>query len=615
MDLFTVGTEHHASQDASTEDGLRAIAAFVRINALSCIMSAQHGWLGASFSAAEILTALYFGLDERQVVLSKGHAAAAQYACLHGLGVLSRDDLLAYKDGPGAPQAHSSRGTPGILLSSGSLGQAASQVAGMACGGARGRFFVLLGDGEMQEGQVWEALQTIAHRRLLQVEILVDLNGWQSARKVAEVKGVADLGKALQGLGFSVFEVDGHDPMALVRTLEPDPERRPRAVICRTLKAGGSRFTVPLGELQPWHGRVPSWDVYLGILGEQAALASDPGFSRVLSAYLQTEPVAPPPRVSSGLLSTRDAVARRLPPLLDQHPPLCVLDADLADSCGLGPIAQPHGPHARRGQFFQLGISEQDMVSFAGGLALQGRLPLVSTYAAFMARAVEQVRTNLSMDARAIYAGNYAGLCYFSDGRSHQSLDDGLHFQALPGITVLEPATPDQAQRQLDWAVRDAQGSVYLRLHRTPQELPLAGDDSGLFDSGDPLAPLVRGRSFERCFVCAGPVAARLALDCLGHPDFDGWGLVVVSCFAPPRDRAAWAALLQPLGQVVVVEDSWAPGVLGPWLDGLLLDLGLAPRRHAVQPRGWGASFRSLEACLEHFGFTVEGVRARIAAG
>ena len=610
MKLFTVGPEHFASQDAGTEDGLRAMAAFVRINALSTIMSARHGWLGASFSAAEILTTLYFGLGEQHVVLSKGHAAAAQYACLFGLGALSREQLLAYKDGPSAPQAHSSRGTPGILLNSGSLGQAASQVAGLVVGGARGRFFVLLGDGELQEGQVWEALQTIAHRRLRQIDVLVDLNGWQSSRKVAAVKGIADLGKVLQGLGFQVFELDGHDPMALVQALEPEPGLRLRAFLCRTHKAGGSRFTAPTADIQPWHGRVPGWDVYTGILSEQAALASDPGLSQAVRSFLADAPRPPRSVPAPPLRSTRDATAQHLEALLSEHPELCVLDADLADSCRLGAIADPDGPYVRRGQFFQLGISEQDMVSFAGGLALQGRLPYVSTYAAFMSRAVEQARTNLSMDARVIYAGNYAGLCYFSDGRSHQSLDDGAHYQALPGVTVLEPATPEQAEQQLDWAVTQAPGSVYLRLHRTPQELSALPSST----PGEPLAPLVKGRGAKRLLVVAGPVAARLALDCLEQSDFAGWGLVVVSCFDPPIEPGPWRALLGEVDEIVVIEDSWAPGVLRPWLDALLLELGRCPRRMVLQPVGWGSSFRSLEACLAHFGFTVQGVRALLAS-
>ncbi len=607
-ELFTVGPEHHASQDAGTEEGLRALAAFVRINALSCIMSARHGWIGASFSAAEIITALYFGLGEQQVVLSKGHAAATQYACLFGLGRLSRRDLLSYKDGPDSPQAHACRNTPGILLDSGSLGQALSQVAGMVCGGAIGRFFVVLGDGELQEGQCWEALQTVAHRRLLNIDVIVDRNGYQSARRVAETKGVADLGRALQGLGFQVFELDGHDPLALVQVLEPPAGPRPRAVIADTHKAGGSRFLVPRDGVQPWHGRVPDPGLYLGILGEQAALASDPGLTRDYRAFRAGWPGLAPATTKSAGLATRDGFAARLIELLDEHPELCALDADLADSCGLGAIADPDERWVRKRRFFQLGISEQDMVSFAGGLALEGRLPVVNTYAAFIRRAVEQVHANQSMGARAIYAGHYAGLGYHTDGRSHQCLDDTMRFQGFPGLVLLEPVVDWQAARQLDWAVAEATDSVYLRLHRTPQQLPFDPDTAA-----HPLDPLVRGRGLQRCFVTAGPVATRLAWECLDDPAFTDWGIVAVSSFAPTADLGPWRALLESVRHIVVIEESWAPGVLRPWLDDLLVSLRLSPRRAVVQPRGWGASFRSLEACRAHFGFTVERVRALIA--
>ncbi len=607
MSLFTVGPEHHASQDASTEDGLRAIAAFVRINALSCIMSARHGWVGASFSAAEILTALYFGLGERKVVLSKGHAAAAQYACLFGLGEMSRAELLAYKDGPSAPQAHACRTTPGVLLDSGSLGQALSQVAGMLCAGARGRFYVVLGDGELQEGQVWEALQTVAHRRLLGVDVVIDRNGFQSARRVAETKGIADLGGALRGLGFQVFEVDGHDPLALVQLLEPPAGPRARVLIADTHKAGGSRLLVPRDGVQHWHGRVPDPGLYRSILGEQVALASDPGLTAGYRRHLAEGPPLGQAAKRASSRATRDGFGTGLETLLEEHPELCVLDADLADSCGLGTISDPAGRFARRGQFHQMGISEQDMVSFAGGMAVQGRLPVVSTYAAFMKRAVEQVHANLTMGARVIYAGHYAGLGYFTDGRSHQCLDDGMRFQGFPGLTLLEPAAAEQAEGMLDWAVKEAEGSVYLRLHRTARELPL-----GLLASrrGAALAPMVLAPNSKRCFVTTGPIATGLAIDCLAQADFSGWGLISPCAFGEPASLEPWRSLFEGKLEVFVIEESWAPGVLRPWLDDLLVRLRLSPVRGVLQPRGWGASFRSLEACLEHFSFTIAGVRA-----
>jgi transketolase len=252
------------------------------------------------------------------------------------------------------------------------------------------------------------------------------------------------------------------------------------------------------------------------------------------------------------------------------------------------------------------------MVSCAGGLALGGRLPVVNTYAAFLARAVEQARTNASMDARVIYLGQYAGLGYFTDGKSHQALDDLLRFQGLPGLTLLEPCHGAQAAALLDWAVERAPGAVYLRLHRTGVALPLEHADHGPFDPRDPRAPLVWGQGFRECLVSMGPVATRLGIEALATPAFSGWGLVAV-CAPDAREPEAWARFLAPLTRVVAIEETWAPGVLRPWLDDKLLSLGLHPARASLQPRGFGASFRTLEACREHFGFTVAGLKERLS--
>jgi transketolase len=248
------------------------------------------------------------------------------------------------------------------------------------------------------------------------------------------------------------------------------------------------------------------------------------------------------------------------------------------------------------------------MVSFAGGLALRGRLPVVSSYAAFLERALEQVKANAAMGARVLYAGNYAGLDYHSDGRSHQCLDDLMRLQGIPGLALLEPTTPTQAARLLDWAALRAPGSVYLRLHRSPQGLPLDRDESGLFDAAEPRSPLVRGRSFRSAFVTLGPLATRLAVEAQAQPDFAGFGLCAV-CALDEAPRSPWRALLAHAQELIAIEETWPPGALVPWLEALLRRLDLRPRLRALQPRGWGSSFRSLDDCRRHFGFTVEGLR------
>ena len=598
---FVVGPDAYRRQDARTDRGLRALTALNRINALTCIRAARHGWLGASWSAAELLTVLYFGLDGGHVILGKGHAAAMQYACLAGIGLLPVEALLSYKDGPDAPQAHSSIGTPGILTNTGSLGQALSKAAGLAWARPDERFFVVLGDGELQEGQVFEGLQTVAWRRPKNLVVVIDRNGFQTERRTDTIKPIHDLAGVLRGLGLEPLEVDGHDPAALRAALTTSTDR-PLVLIADTIKAGGSTLLAPQDGVQPWHGKVPDDALYRTLLTEQVARTGDPELTHDFEDWQRSTPLevpAPPRRPAP---STRDAFAAELECLLDEHPHLVALDADLAGSCGLARIADPDGRFVGRGQLLQMGIAEQDMTSFAGGLALAGLLPVINTYAAFHKRALEQLQVNLSEGSRFLVAGHYAGLCYFTDGRTHQSLNDLLLMRSLPGLLLLEPVTAAQTRRLLRHAVLDCDRSVYLRLRRTPAEIPIT--DTGPFDADDPLSPLVHGEGRHGWFVTAGTVATRLALDCLAEPDFAGWGLVVQSAFGHDVDPHPWRELIGST-PLLSIEESPRPGVLRPFLQDVLP--GVELRSLCVE--GWGASFRTLDACREHFGFTVGAVR------
>ena len=143
-----------------------SVGALTRINAITVCKGAEHGWPAGSFSCVEILLALHHCCpDAAEVVLSKGHAAAAQYAVLYGCGKMSERDLKSYKLGQGCPEAHAD-----IVCDTGSLGQCLSTVAGMAAAARDQRFAVVLGDGELQEGQVYEALMTLRHHKLTNVK-------------------------------------------------------------------------------------------------------------------------------------------------------------------------------------------------------------------------------------------------------------------------------------------------------------------------------------------------------------------------------------------------------------------------------------------------------------
>jgi transketolase len=275
-----------------------------------------------------------------------------------------------------------------------------------------------------------------------------------------------------------------------------------------------------------------------------------------------------------------------------------VLDADLAKACGLERIA------ARGRQFHELGIAEQDLVSFAGGRALAGKLPVVNTYAAFYKRAIEQLYLNQIDRLKVIYAGHYAGLCYFTDGKTHQSPNDLSLMMTVPELWVVEPPDAHHAAALLDWAVAEADRAVYFRLRRTPLALGLPPGPVR------PDRPLVLGDDLRRCFWTIGPVSTRLALDARRQPAFADFGLVVQSVLRGPLDLQHLGGLLHETEEIVTIEEDLAPGALHTFVAGVCRRLGRTPRLSGKSIDRWGASFRTLDACLEHFGFRPDRLPA-----
>ncbi|HNW92838.1 MAG TPA: 1-deoxy-D-xylulose-5-phosphate synthase N-terminal domain-containing protein [bacterium] len=583
---------------ASGRRRLAVLAALNRINALACIKSAEHGWLGASFSVAELLTVLTFDRRARNVILSKGHAAPMQYACLFGTGRIGAAQLRSYKNGAGALQAHTDTCTPGILVNSGSLGQALSKAAGMARVAPREEFFVIIGDGELQEGQNFEALQSIVQLGLRNLTVILDRNVFQTEYPVDAIKGIRDYRQVFAGFGYTVLAIDGHDPAAISAALRRKV-RGQKLIIAQTRKAGGSALLAPVRGKQPWHAQVPGRDLYAALLHEQAALTGNARLQTAVAAFTarlvrQPQPVPPAPR--SG--STRDLFWDAVLPHYRRNRKIMVLDADLAKSCGLDRL--PSRPR----QFVELGISEQDMVSFAGGLALRGYRPIVNTYASFFKRAYEQLCVNQSEQVPVIYAGHYAGFDYHTDGKTHQSINDLSLMRSVPGLAVFEPVTARQTRLYVDWALRQRTRSSYFRLRRTP--LPLALDDRAVRLD----CPLTAGREFARCFVTGGIVATALALRCREEQDFARWGVLVQGAYGLPLDRPWYARRLARTREIVVLEDNFRQGGLYEFTCALVNELGLRVRVRALAPDFFGWSFRTFDDCLRHFGFTPDGVRA-----
>ncbi|ANN77554.1 transketolase [Bordetella flabilis] len=262
---------------------LREKARFIRLETIRLIEIAKVGHYSSVFSCAEIFASLYYDVlsmrrgepaweDRDRFLMGKGHAAVGLFPILADHGFIPRELLDGYTR-LGSPLGDHPDMTkvPGIDFSSGSIGHALSNGAGMAMGGrmrkAPFNVFVMLGDGEMQEGQVWEAALFAAHHKLSRLIAIVDRNGYQLDGKVDDVIGVESLRDKWTAFGWQVHEVDGHDLHALtrlLRRLKADTQRTgPACVIARTVKGKGVTFM----ETEPgWHlGYLAPGDAQLAI--------------------------------------------------------------------------------------------------------------------------------------------------------------------------------------------------------------------------------------------------------------------------------------------------------------------------------------------------------------
>ena len=253
--------------------GLKEIARNIRKDIVSMIHTSKSGHPGGSLSAVEILTALYFDEmnidinnckmeDRDRFVLSKGHAAPVLYATLAERGYFDKKELLSLRKVGAMLQGHPDmKGTPGVEMSTGSLGQGFSVACGMAMASkldnAPWRVYALLGDGEVQEGLIWEAAMSAAHYKLDNMVAFLDYNGLQIDGEVEKVMNIGPIVDKFKSFGWNVIEIDGHDFDQIFAALDMAKETvgKPTMIVAKTIKGKGVSF---MENNAGWHGNAPS---------------------------------------------------------------------------------------------------------------------------------------------------------------------------------------------------------------------------------------------------------------------------------------------------------------------------------------------------------------------
>ena len=252
---------------------LENVAKEVRKDILLQVYTAQSGHPGGSLSCADILVAIYFDLIKEgdKVILSKGHASPALYAVLAEKGFFSKDELTTFRKLSSSLQGHPSLlKTNGVDASSGSLGQGLSIANGMALSFKMDQkdncVYVILGDGEIQEGQIWEASMTASHYNLNNVIAFLDYNGLQIDGSNDEVMGISPVKEKFESFGWFVQEIDGHSFEQITEAVEiAKNQEKPSMIIAKTIKGKGVSF---MENECAWHGKAPSKEQYEAALAE-----------------------------------------------------------------------------------------------------------------------------------------------------------------------------------------------------------------------------------------------------------------------------------------------------------------------------------------------------------
>lgn len=455
-----------------------------RLNALYMIMRAGSGHPGTSLSSQDITTWLW--LEEMQnsnepdknpsdtYFSSKGHDVPALYSILIGLGKLDFELIHKLRRLNGL-SGHPHLEIPYLITNTGSLGMGVSKAHGMALANRlknkTGRFYVLTGDGELQEGQFWESLQPVANAGLSEITVIVDHNKIQSDLYVKDTSDLGDLGSKFRAFGWAVWRSDGHDMAALKKAFAwaKSIKDQPQAIIADTVKGKGVSVMERMGDdgLYKFHSGAPSFENYQIAFNEISSRINENLKKAGLEPLKFESFELPPKSAPKNPLKLNAAHGDELVKIARERKDIVALDADLVLDTGLIPFKKEFPD-----RYLECGIAEQDMVSRAGGLSLRGLLPVVHSFACFLStRPNEQIYNNASEKTKIIYIASLAGLLPATPGHSHQSVRDISAVGSVPGLIMIQPSNELEARLALRWAVFKNPENTYIRICNVPAEI------------------------------------------------------------------------------------------------------------------------------------------------
>ena len=464
---------------------------------LVALCAAGSGHAGGTLSIMDITAALYLHvanhdprnpgwIDRDRIVWSTGHKAPSLYLGLAFAGFCPKDDVMLLRKLWSPYQGHPHwLKLPGVEMSTGSLGQGLSLAVGMALAGKlnekRYTTFCIMGDGEQQEGQVWEAAMEASHYKLDNLVAIIDNNHLQIDGPISEVMNIEPLAEKYRSFGWEVAKIDGHSMHEVVDALMRGKNGvgKPFLIIAETIKGKGVSF---IENVAAWHGKSPNRDEMLKGLQELGLAEKIPHAQLLAKAVAYQESVdrkleAKMPRFSKDywwnrqttmkvvMEPTRKGFGQSLAFHGDDER-VVALGLDISGSITISDFHA--GKPERKRRWLSMGIAEQSATSVAAALAKEGRLPVFGTYATFAAaRNLDQIRTSICYgNFNVLIAGAHGGVSVGPDGATHQALEDLFAMCGMPNMVVEVPCDAIETHRATDYLLLRHQGPKYLRFAR-----------------------------------------------------------------------------------------------------------------------------------------------------
>ncbi len=480
---------------------------------LVALRAAASGHAGGTLSMMDITAALYLRVakldpadpnwaDRDRVIWSTGHKAPCLYLGLAFAGYYDPKEVVTLRKIYSPFQGHPHwLKLPGVEFSTGSLGQGLSLAVGDALAlkldKRPSKVFVIMGDGEQQEGSVWEAVRDAAHYKLDNIIAIVDCNRLQIDGKVCEVMNVEPLQDKYKSFGWEVMRINGHDMQQVVDALEKARTitGKPVVILADTVKGKGVSF---MEDVAGWHGKAPNQEELLKSLKELGLEGKLPvdellAYANQYQAKVERKLDDKMPKFGANywwnapgqmkvdMRPTRMGFGESLA-ANGADPRVVCLGLDISGSITISEFYAKHPE--RKDRWMSMGIAEQSATSAAAGLAKEGKLPVFGTYATFAAaRNLDQIRVSICYgNLNVMIAGAHGGVSVGPDGATHQALEDCFAMMGLPNMSVVVPCDSVETNKATTFLLLQHQGPKYIRFAR--EATPIVTTDNTPFVFG-----------------------------------------------------------------------------------------------------------------------------------